>query len=267
MRIPRGGEVDAGPARARRARPAAPPPRARGEPGRRRRRHRRGTGSPCTPDPPRPPITCSWVASTTTRPSGSTSICTLGVVKRVPVTSSSTTPPVGEVVEVPVRQRLERGAEVAGRAEVDHLVAVAGAAVVVLDHHARGVGPLPLAPTRRPRGRRRCVRTSSQPAATGTPASLNSRRPALLKPSGHRRGDGSVDRRVQLAAATATSWSVTFHGSMNAGRPPIRRRSSSTRSGRSSSFSAIERWVESGTSSTCRRRRAEARRSAGISEK
>ena len=48
---------------------------------------------------------------------------------------------VGQVFEVPLRQRLEPGAQVAGRAQVDHLVAVARPAVVVLDHDARHVWP------------------------------------------------------------------------------------------------------------------------------
>ena len=81
------------PGRARRAPPGAPRPRGRGGRARRRRPGRPGTGSPCTPDRRRRPSPARGWRAPPPGWSGSTSICTLGVVNRVPVISSSTTPP------------------------------------------------------------------------------------------------------------------------------------------------------------------------------
>ena len=76
-----------------------------------------------------------------TRPSGRMSTWALGLVNRSPAIRSSTMPPRGEVVAIPVGEGLDLVAEPAPRiggsvhrSEVDHRVAVAGAAVVVLDH-------------------------------------------------------------------------------------------------------------------------------------
>ena len=95
--------------------------------------------------------------------------------------------------------------------------------------------------------------TSSRPSGTGTPARWNSRRPALLNASDRRSGAVPLTG-MSSARATATSCSVTFHGSITAVRPSTRRRTSSSRSGRSSSFSARGRGESSSTATTCSRR-------------
>ncbi len=167
-----------------------------------------------------------------------------------------------QVVDVPLRQVRKHCRDVCPVIEPHHDVAVARHAVVELDHNTGGVGPRPTDRLdRRPDLVE--VRTSSIPYGAGTPAALNSRRPALLKPSGRRSGDVPTTGAFS-ARATATSSTPTFHGSIRAGRSAMCVRRPSMRSGRASNFAATGPLVLSGTSRMVNRRGAPNRTSSGM---
>ena len=174
--------------------------------------------------------------------------------------------PLGQVLQVPVRQCVERRPQLTRRAEVEDDVAVAGPAVIELQHHATDEGPRARGPRRSRPGRRRRIRTSSLPTGSGTPDSRNSRRPALLNPNGHSAGDEPLIGAPQRSA-TSTSSSVTFHGSMNAVRSADVVAKALDQVGAIEELRGDRRGAPaSGTSSTWRRRRTVARRSGGSSE-
>ena len=110
----------------------------------------------------------------------------------------------GEVVAIPVRQRLDLFAEPSARIgshrhrpEVDHRVAVAGAAVVVLDHDP---GASVMGRPERLDGLDHVVggaHVLGRPQGTGTPARRMSRRPSLLKPRWRSLRPCSVDRHAE----------------------------------------------------------------------